>query len=283
MSYNCMYGQGKGKGKGNNQYHGSYGRYNQGGGGGGGGGFGGGHDHGGGGNAPSGDNEISFGEVSSREVLLTVRCKSNQREHLKALLEQPSTPKRDTVIERVVAEQVVSSMSPGSKAVMDKMETGINMLVAGHTANQHTLKDLNMAVTKLGQQGVSMNKRMEKIENDNLNAKRARREKEREDERFAHDAHKQHVEQIHAEEHGNDEDDSKHTRNLRSEIASWIGWKWKTDLPGLKEIVTELGLQGIMNYRRKKQSMKAFCLSAYDMEFRIPEADCDDPEDESEA
>jgi hypothetical protein len=299
MSYNCP-ANGKGKGGKGGGGYGSYGR-NQGGGGNGGGGYGGGGYGGGGygggdygGTAAAsavGENEISFGEVSSREVLLTVRCKSNQKEHLKALLEQPSTPRRDTVVEKIAAVGNVSTMSPGSKATMDKMETGINTLVAGYTANQDSLKNLNNAVLKLGREGVSLNRRLERMEaerdDEKKEAKRARRDQDEQD-KAAEKQHEQNKQYERDKDKGeerwdDDEEPEEHEGNLRSEIAAWIGWKWKTDLSGLKEIVIELGLQGIMNYKSKKKSMRAFCESAYDMQFKIPEADCDDPVEESEA
>jgi hypothetical protein len=228
-----------------------------------------------GGDQPVNDNEISFGEVSSREVLMTVRVKSNQKEQLRQLLEQPPTPNKPSVVDLVADGAHQSSMSPGAKKSMEAMEKGINTLVSGHLANTDTLKNLNTKVNKIANDGSMLNKRMERLE----------AEQERERAKRARSGPS--PARVHGYEHlwsdqEQEEQDEDHTGALRSDIAQWIIWKWKADMPGLKEIVNELGLQSIMNYRSKVKSMRSFCDAAYDMNFEIPLRDDQENEEQDE-
>jgi hypothetical protein len=232
--------------------------------------------------APTVDNEIAFGEVSSQEMIVQVRCKSNQKEALRQLLEQPSTPSRPTVLDKVANETHTSTMSPGTKKSMEIMEKGINTLVAGHVSNTETLKALNAKMVKIASDGNTMKKRMERIEaeQERERAKRARILRDQDRER---DQEPPMREEEGGRDHGFEhlwEEEEHHEGNIKSEIATWIGWKWKADMPGLKAIVAELGLKDIMNYRSKMKSMRAFCESAYDMNFQIPAGDITEEEEE---
>ncbi len=61
---------------------------------------------------------------------------------------------------------------------------------------------------------------------------------------------------------------------MRTEITSWLHWKWKNDLNGLKDVMDELGIVG-MNYRSKRVSIKKFVEFAYNADWTVPENDGD--------
>jgi hypothetical protein len=222
------------------------------------------------------DDEIAFGEVSVTECVMSVRCKSDQRDRLRQLLSQPdklSTP-TPAVVEMVAAGGgggVVSGMSPGSKAMMTKISGSMDALVAGQTGGQKVMDSLSASVIKLNESTMSLKKRLETLEkHGNDERKRAKKAQEA-------------AQVIDDDDEDDLEDGEEPHVSLRIEIAQWIEWKWQQDKPGLKEQASLLGITAQMNYKSKKKSCKIFIEAAHAAHWYIPDGEGPEIDDESEA
>jgi hypothetical protein len=231
------------------------------------------------------EDEIAFGEVSVTECVMSVRCKSDQRDRLRALLSQPqgTVAMPSTVAVAAVGavpvvpmvQQVAneSMMSPGSKDTMKKIEESVGALVRGQTGAQKTLTTMSESVLRLNESTMSLKKRMDRLE---------AIEKKEENERKKAKKDKDEAEEIEDDDELDDGDVDGHG-SLRIEIAHWIEWKWKADRDGLKEQASLLGISAQMNYKSKKKSCKLFIEAAHGQHWCIPEGEGPEEEEESEA
>jgi hypothetical protein len=216
--------------------------------------------------------------VSVTEVVLNVRCKSDQRDELKALItSKGADAKKGVVVEQVAAGivQPVGGMSPASKASLKEMERGMNALIQGQTGAQKTLNGVVENVGKLTKSSMSLKKRLEALEKAGAKKKRRIAAANAEAEVIEDDEDE--------EEEEEEEQEDAHPGSMRIEISHWIQWQWRAELDKVKEAAAELGIAAQMNYRSKTRSVKMLNDAAHEQNWVIPEGEGARSEDESEA
>jgi hypothetical protein len=295
-------------GGGSNNWYGGKGGYGGGrnnyGGGKGGGGFGG-YSNNSMASNPSGSDVLTFGDVSSPEVTLTVRCKENEMDMLKARLREPDGEK-SKVIEKVIQGSLAQPQSsPGTKQALSRLESQGVATLAAINASTQAVSVLGSKFEALDQATKLMGSRLNRLEND-MNwrsyhqqekpggefqewngfskycltaSKKARKEK----------LGIQYVSELLPE----DEDENQ----AKGEIALWACWKWKNSLAAIKGIVSDLGLEdqarcamkvrGLKysqaNFKRRKYTLGLIVDAVYDQDYELPDGDRDAMEAEERA
>jgi hypothetical protein len=122
------------------------------------------------------EDEVAYGEVSVTEVVLKVRCKSDQKDELRALITSKGAEvKKGGVVDQVAAyapPPVVGGMSPASKESLRELDKGMKALIQGQTGAQKTLSNMCDQVGKLNTSTASLKKRLLMLEKSDAAAKK---------------------------------------------------------------------------------------------------------------